>query len=206
MITSFSKDSVKKLIDLQAQKGVLLEGAILNYIDAGEDIQLQNYIKKAKLKDKEVRKKRLKISEDLQKASLNLALKNEELQQRVAELDKIKIRLEKENGNVREYNLKMEELKANNTFKTNSMAMMIGFMGFIFVLILFLPALFSDYETPSGFITAFFGLAGILMTLLANISYEKNDKTTNKFNNRTNNINEREQERENVFKVNNKGR
>lgn len=69
------------LLALYKDKGIALEGNILKLIDCGSDEELSNYIKEVSDRDREIRKKRLDITKQIQAQNIELkelAEKNEE--------------------------------------------------------------------------------------------------------------------------------
>lgn len=71
-------DTIAELINLGTNRGIYLEGNILKAIDAGDDIEFENYINDALTKDEEKRKKRLEITKKVQIQNRELIASQEE--------------------------------------------------------------------------------------------------------------------------------
>lgn len=72
------KDTKNKLIELQREKKLTLEGNILKIIDADGDVEFQKYLTEAIEKDKESRRKRLDITRQVQTQNNELTKWKEE--------------------------------------------------------------------------------------------------------------------------------
>lgn len=73
-----NKDTKNKLIELQREKKLTLEGNILKIIDADGDVEFQKYLTEAIEKDKESRRKRLDITRQVQTQNNELTKWKEE--------------------------------------------------------------------------------------------------------------------------------
>lgn len=112
----------KTLIDLYEKKGIGLEGNITKLIDSENDTSFKEYLEKCEKKDKENRRKRLDLTNKVQKQNEELKKVNEEngrimeeLQQTLREVEDAKMTYEVQNRELNEWkqdNLRLtEELK-----------------------------------------------------------------------------------------------
>lgn len=72
MQIKFSQVGKDQLIELADSAGIMLEGNILKVIDAEEDVDFSEYLRKAIEKDQTTRKKRLKITKQIQNQNREL--------------------------------------------------------------------------------------------------------------------------------------
>jgi hypothetical protein len=82
------KNTKKQLLSLYQTKRIVLEGNILKLIDAGEDIEFENYLTDALSKDQETRRKRLEITKQVQNQNTDLIKWKEENEKIQEELKK----------------------------------------------------------------------------------------------------------------------
>jgi hypothetical protein len=87
----------QQLLELHRTKRIMLEGNILKLIDAGDDDEFANYINDAIEKDKEIRRKRLEITRQVQSQNVDLVkwkqeseLAQEKLTESLHELERSK--------------------------------------------------------------------------------------------------------------------
>jgi hypothetical protein len=87
----------QQLLELHRTKRIMLEGNILKLIDAGDDEEFANYINDAIEKDKEIRRKRLEITRQVQSQNVDLVkwkqeseLAQEKLTESLHELERSK--------------------------------------------------------------------------------------------------------------------
>jgi hypothetical protein len=116
-------DTTKKaLIKLADDKSIYLEGNILKVIDVDGDLEFEQYVKDASERDKEIRRKRLDITKQVQNQNrelLETQAENDSLMQEVktalAQAEESKAQIEQQNAELlgsREENVRMnEELK-----------------------------------------------------------------------------------------------
>ena len=77
---NFSKEDIQQLLDLAKERRVYLEGNIIKIIKTDNE-EFKKYLKEAKEKDSETRKKRLEITRQVQDQNKQLAAKAEENEQ-----------------------------------------------------------------------------------------------------------------------------
>jgi hypothetical protein len=82
----FDKNSKQQLIDLNKSKNITLEGNIAKVIDTSDDKEFKEYIDNCISKDKEVRKRRLDMTKQIQAQNKELSDLNLENQRMVVEL------------------------------------------------------------------------------------------------------------------------
>jgi hypothetical protein len=121
----------KSLIQLADDKSIYLEGNILKVIDSGGDQEFEQYINVARERDREIRRKRLDITKQIQNQNRELletqgqneSLMNE-IKDALSAAESSKIQVEEQNKELitsREENIRMnEELK--EALKTAEMA------------------------------------------------------------------------------------
>jgi Fe2+ transport system protein B len=73
-----SRETKEQLLDLYRTKRIALEGNILKLIDTEEDEEFKNYITDAIEKDREIRRKRLDITRQVQSQNVDLVRWKEE--------------------------------------------------------------------------------------------------------------------------------
>lgn len=101
---SFNKQTKQQLITLCKSRNICLEGNIIKVIDYSGDTEFEQYIKTCLEKDKEVRKKRLEITKQVQSKNselVNLNNENErimkELRDSLKSVEETKIQFEAQN-------------------------------------------------------------------------------------------------------------
>jgi hypothetical protein len=101
---SFNKQTKQQLITLCKSRNICLEGNIIKVIDYSGDTEFEQYIKTCLEKDKEVRKKRLEITKQVQSKNselVNLNNENErimkELRDSLKSVEETKIKFEAQN-------------------------------------------------------------------------------------------------------------
>lgn len=101
----FDKNSKQQLIDLNKSKNITLEGNIAKVIDTSDDKEFKEYIDNCISKDKEVRKRRLDMTKQIQSQNKELSdlnLENQrmvvELQETLASVKETKTQIEIQNG------------------------------------------------------------------------------------------------------------
>ena len=101
----FDKNSKQQLIDLNKSKNITLEGNIAKVIDTSDDKEFKEYIDNCISKDKEVRKRRLDMTKQIQSQNKELSdlnLENQrmvvELQETLASVKETKTQIELQNG------------------------------------------------------------------------------------------------------------
>lgn len=115
----FDKNSKQQLIDLNKSKNITLEGNIAKVIDTSDDKEFKEYIDNCISKDKEVRKRRLDMTKQIQSQNKELSdlnLENqrmvEDLQSTLKEAEEQKVKIETQNGELidwREENEKIQQ-------------------------------------------------------------------------------------------------
>ena len=101
MIT-FNSKIKKDLIELCDERNICLEGNILKVIDAEDDLEFENYIKKAIDKDKNNRRRRLEITKQIQ-------IKNDNLLKSQAENEKLMNDLKETLKNIEDSKYQIEQ-------------------------------------------------------------------------------------------------
>ena len=116
-------DTTKKaLIQLAEDKSVFLEGNILKVLDVSDDPDFEHYVKNASERDKEIRRKRLDITKQIQNQNRELMetqTANDSLMQEIkdalSQAEESKAQMEQQNSELiasKEENIRMnEELK-----------------------------------------------------------------------------------------------
>jgi len=104
MIT-FNSKIKKDLIELCDERNICLEGNILKVIDAEDDLEFENYIKKAIDKDKNNRRRRLEITKQIQ-------IKNDNLLKSQAENEKLMNDLKETLKNIEDSKYQIEQQNA----------------------------------------------------------------------------------------------
>ena len=101
----FDKNSKQQLIDLNKLKNITLEGNIAKVIDTSDDKEFKEYIDNCISKDKEVRKRRLDMTKQIQSQNKELSdlnLENQrmvvELQETLSSVKETKTQIEIQNG------------------------------------------------------------------------------------------------------------
>ena len=80
-------DEIKnKLIELYRTKNIALEGNIIKIIDPQNDKNFKDYLKKCSEKDKDIRRKRLEITKQIQSQNKELLESQEEKDQLMREI------------------------------------------------------------------------------------------------------------------------
>jgi hypothetical protein len=83
---SFNKQTKQQLITLCKSRNICLEGNIIKVIDYSGDTEFEQYIKTCLDKDKEVRRKRLEITKEVQSKNKDLISLNDENERMMTEL------------------------------------------------------------------------------------------------------------------------
>jgi hypothetical protein len=83
---SFNKQTKQQLITLCKSRNICLEGNIIKVIDYSGDTEFEQYIKTCLDKDKEVRRKRLEITKEVQSKNKDLISLNDENERIMTEL------------------------------------------------------------------------------------------------------------------------
>lgn len=83
---SFNKQTKQQLITLCKSRNICLEGNIIKVIDYSGDTEFEQYIKTCLDKDKEVRRKRLEITKEVQSKNKDLITLNDENERIMTEL------------------------------------------------------------------------------------------------------------------------
>jgi len=137
--------TLKNLIELSKKTDIYIQGRVLRHINLNEyEGQQKEYLEEAIRRNKKEASERFKVSQNAIKNNKELTERNLDIFKSQKELEKYKdkleeknIQLEKENDSARNFNLKMEELKANNKLKMNSLILVLTL-----VAILIFPLIF----------------------------------------------------------------
>jgi len=116
MITPDNKTK-KKLIDLQIEKDICLEGNILKLFNSNNDKEFQTYLNFCKERDTLTRKKRLEITKKVQEQNTKLIHLNndnqkmmDDLQSKIEEIEESKLTFEVQNKELNEWKKENLEL------------------------------------------------------------------------------------------------
>lgn len=142
-------DEIKnKLIELYRTKNIALEGNIIKIIDPQNDKNFKDYLKKCSEKDKDIRRKRLEITKQIQSQNKELLESQEEKDQLMREIQEALEKAE-EAKNVALNDLdiiqKRTQFKLINIIVKMAMYIIVG-VG-VSATILYIVALFSGRDT-----------------------------------------------------------
>lgn len=123
-----SKEVKEELIKLLESKNIALEGNIVKLFDAEGDVEFEKYLKACSEKDKDIRRKRLEITKQVQQQNRNLTELNDQNQKMMVELqdtlksvEDSKITFEVQNRELNEWkqdNLRLTEELKNEMVKS----------------------------------------------------------------------------------------
>lgn len=110
----FDKNSQQQLIDLNKSKNISLEGNIAKVIDADDNIEFKEYLDFCISKDKEIRRRRLEITKQVQIQNKELSELNLENQRIMTELQNTLTSVEESKTQIELQNRELTSWKEDN--------------------------------------------------------------------------------------------
>jgi predicted RNase H-like nuclease (RuvC/YqgF family) len=110
----FDENSKQQLIDLNKSKNIILEGNIAKVIDTSDDKEFKEYIDNCISKDKEVRRRRLEMTKQIQTQNKELSDLNLENQRMMVELQTTLTNVEESKQQIESQNKELIDWKEDN--------------------------------------------------------------------------------------------
>ena len=116
-----NKETKDLLIQLCNTRNIVLEGNIVKVIDPDGDVEFEKYLASCSEKDKEVRRKRLEITKQVQHQNKELTELDEENKRILAELQETLANVEHSKCQIEAQNKELVDWKADNERLTNEL-------------------------------------------------------------------------------------